>query len=226
MAKVTTERGGVRRSLGAPLPGGPVRVLVLALAVLAASAITAMIVVVVRGGSQPAGTPGAIRGTGPGSTGSPTASTASPSPTVDPQAAAVIDAYRNGLAAVHQAQLVANPLAPGIDATTTGKLHTVVVTYILRMKAAGVEVRGDVNIVHEPHVVSITSTQAIVRACELDTTYPINAATGAPTTFAGSGPQPGNEYDGVTETLVNVGGVWYGSARVQQLAVAACPAGF
>lgn len=157
-----------------------------------------------------------------GSSGSPSPSPARSS-TPSPSAAelAVLHAYQAESAAFLAAVQIPDPAYPGLAATAVNPLLQQVRQSLVYDKEEGIVGRGSVQLLH-PHVVSITSSTAVVQDCEYSSLILVYKSTGQPVPNQPGGTKP--EYDGIKSTVTLVSGAWKVSA--QNGILGSCPAGY
>jgi hypothetical protein len=138
--------------------------------------------------------------------------------TTNPQAAAVLSAYRAEQEAFDQAFLTANAYLPDLARTMVDPQLQLVERNLLGEQHDGMVGKG--NVVLHPHVVSINGSQAVVEDCLYSTQELVYASTGNPVP-----PVTPPEHDGVRSVLTEVSpGTW----RVSQQTVTEgnCPPGY
>lgn len=170
--------------------------LVFALAALGASC----------GGSQPSA----------GGNSTSTTSDRSSTTTANPQAAAVLAAYRAEWSAFEHAAATANAYDPELPATMVDPLLQQVRRNLLGDQHAGDVGRGTFTL--HPRVTAVTASTATVVDCAFSTAQIVSAQTGKPVP-----PVTPPEFDGVRATLVLTGSTW--KVADQSVTDGSCPPG-
>jgi hypothetical protein len=129
----------------------------------------------------------------------PTTTTASSTSVAS--SAAVLGAYRAEWAAFEHALTTANAYDPALATTMVDPQLQRVRANLLADNNQGIVGRGSVQL--NPHVTSLTGTQATVADCMYSTSELVYQATGKPVP-----PVTPPEHDGVQATLVLTGSVW------------------
>jgi hypothetical protein len=139
--------------------------------------------------------------------------------TADPEATAVLSAYRASQAAFDDALARADPSWAALVATMTGdELQSVRRSLLLADQINGIVGRGTVQVF--PKLVSVDGNQAVVHDCLYSASELVYAKTGKPVP-----PITPPEHDGVTATLQqSTPGVWkVASVHVTE---GSCPPGY
>jgi hypothetical protein len=133
----------------------------------------------------------------------PTATVSFPatSTTIDPTAAAVIQAYRAEWAAFDQALSTANVSDPALAATMVAPMLQEVRRNLVSDQVNGIVGRGGVQL--HPKVTQVTATSATVVDCSYSTSELVYSSSGKPVP-----PVTPPEHDGVHATLTLVGSTW------------------
>jgi hypothetical protein len=134
----------------------------------------------------------------------------------NPQASAVLAAYRAGWQAFEEASATSNSAAPALAATMVNPLLDQLRRNLVSDKYSGVVSRGTYRL--HPKVVAITATKATVVDCTYSTAELVYAATGKPVP-----PVTPPENDGVRATLVRAGPTW--KVSTQTVTDGRCSAG-
>jgi hypothetical protein len=138
--------------------------------------------------------------------------------TADPEATAVLSAYRASQAAFDEAVARADPSWPALAATMTGDELQSVRRSLLADQMNGIVGRGAVQVF--PKLISVNGNQAVVHDCLYSASELVYAKTGKPVP-----PITPPEHDGVTATLEqSTPGVWK-VAKVE-VTEGSCPPGY
>ena len=127
--------------------------------------------------------------------------TMSPTSTAVATTAGVLSAYRAEWAAFEHALTTANAYDPALASTMVDPQLQRVRANLLADNNQGIVGRGSVQL--NPHVTSLTGTQATVADCMYSTSELVYQTTGKPVP-----PVTPPEHDGVQATLVLTGSVW------------------
>jgi len=202
MAHVATSRGYSERT----------RWLVAFAIIGVLSAVTIVAVVLVRHGqpgSQPSGglipPPRTTSSSSSATANEPASTTPSPSPTVDPTVAAILNADDDAARATLHALATSDPLDPLLRQHLSGVALSNTTKQLLIDQADGIVRLGDSRHLHA-QVVSMTPTTAVVNDCVFGTVVAYHRATHVPV-VPGADTLPGS-YESSTENFVLVDGVW------------------
>ena len=138
--------------------------------------------------------------------------------TTDPQAAAVLSAYRASQTAFNDAVAKADPLWPALTVTMTGEELQSVRRSLVADQMNGIVGRGSVQVF--PKLASINGSTAVIHDCVFSSSELLYVKSGKPVP-----PATPPEHDAVTATVLQVSpGVWKVSS--EQITEGSCPPGY
>lgn len=139
-----------------------------------------------------------------------------PGPTTNPEAGAVLAAYRTFWQVYQEASNPMNPTDPRLAASATGEELRKVSTAFLARKAAGEVFKGRIELA--PQIIEVGPDRAVISDCSLDGLGIYDAASGALK-------QPPDTRRALeTVTMLKIGGIWkLASVRLERYGCTPAP---